>query len=105
LLLRWAGPTPMAVVLFILLTLFFIYILAMARVLLLTRRPRLRPFGSPGGRGDLSGVREPRRPRPPHWPPRAAAAVPEDTQRQESTGPVGYSDSPQQPLRLEDGLA
>lgn len=105
LLLHWAGPIPMAVALFILLTLFFIYALAMARVLLMSRRRRAHPFGGAGGRGDMSGVREPRRPRPPHWPPQAAAVGLEEAERQESSNPVGHSDTPQQPLRLEDGLA
>jgi hypothetical protein len=105
LLLRWAGLTAMTIALFLALTLLFVYIIGLARVLLMARRPRMRPFGGAGGRGDFSGVREPRRPKPPHWPPRAAAVVPEDTEPQESSNPVGYTDAPQQPLRLEDGLA
>lgn len=103
-LLRWAGLNAMTVVLFILLMLFCFYAIAIARAMLLSRRPRTRPFGNGGG-GDWSGEREPRRPHPPSWPPRAAAVMPEDTERQEPTSPVGYSDSPRQPLRLEDGLA
>jgi hypothetical protein len=104
LLLRWAGTTAMTVALFIVLTLLFVYAIGLARVLLMTRRQRMRPFGGGGGggRGEWSGVREPRRPRPPYWPPRAAAAVPEDTEPQEPAGSPGHSDAPQQPLRLEE---
>ncbi|SRR5579885_870091 len=107
LLLRWAGTVAMTIALFLSLSVFFVYAIGMARVLLRARRPRMRPFGNGWnrGRGEWSGVREPRRPRPPYWPPRAAAAVPEDTERQEASGLVGSSDTPQQPLRLEDEIA
>jgi hypothetical protein len=105
-LLRWAGLNAMTAVLFIVLTIVFFYASAIFRAMLLSRRPRMRPFGNGGGgRGDWSGEREPRSPYPPHWPPRAEAATPEDTERQEPINPIGYSDSPRQPLHLEDGLA
>jgi hypothetical protein len=103
LLLRWAGPIPMTIVLFILLSLFFLYAIGLARVLLRARRPRARPFGG-GGRGEWVGVREPRRPRPPYWPPRSAAAVPEDSEHQQTASSAISGETPQQPLRLEDGL-
>jgi hypothetical protein len=105
LLLRWAGLTPMTIALFISLSVFFFYTTVLARALLMARRPRMRPYGGPGGRAGWSGVREPRHPRPPYWPPRAAAAVPEDTEPQEPTRSVGYGESPTPPLRLKDGLA
>lgn len=56
--------------------------------------------------GDWSGAREPRRPRLPFWPARGAAvALPEETEPQMTGSLPGYSSIPQQPLRLEDGLA
>jgi hypothetical protein len=103
-LLHWAGAAAMTIALFFLLAIFFFYGTSLARVLWMTRR-RIRPFGNAGGRGDWSGVREPRRPRPPYWPPRAAAVMPEDTEPPQPASPASYSDSPQHPLRLEDGLA
>ncbi len=96
LLLNRAGPIAMSIALFIVLALLFIYAIGTARALLLTRRPRMRPFGNGWGRGEWSGVREPRRPRPPYWPPRAAAAVPEDSEPQQPTTVPGYSDIPRQ---------
>lgn len=68
-------------------------------------RHSLRPLGDTEGQNDMGGVREPRRPRPPYWPPRAAAIVPEDTERQEPANLMGNSNFPRQPLRLEDGIA
>jgi hypothetical protein len=104
--LRWAGTVAMTIALFLSLSVFFVYALGLARVLLRARRPRTRPCGGGWnrGRGEWSGVREPRRPRPPFWPPRAAAAVPEDTERQQTSSSAGSSDSPRQPLRLEDRI-
>lgn len=93
-LLRWTGLNAMTAVLFIVLTIVFFYTSAIFRAMLLSRRPRMRPFGNGGGgRGDWSGEREPRSPYPPHWPPRAEAATPED-EHQPSSRPVGY-DYPQ----------
>jgi hypothetical protein len=105
LLLRWAGPIPMTIGLFLALTWVFIYVVGLARVLFMSRRPRMRPFGNGGGRGEWSGVREPRRPRPPHWPPRAAAVLPEDDARQEFVSAAEYGDIPQQSLRSEGHIA
>ncbi|HEY7355385.1 MAG TPA: hypothetical protein VH590_02930 [Ktedonobacterales bacterium] len=53
----------------------------------------------------MSSMREPRRPRPPFWPPCAAVVVPEDTESQEFSGSIGASNPPRQPLRLEDRIA
>lgn len=107
LLLRWAGDIAMTIALFILLTLFFFYAIAFARAMLRARRPRAHPFGGGGGgRGEWSGVREPRRPRPPNWPPRAAAVVPETSEEQPAPNAIEQSDPhPSQPLRSENDVA
>lgn len=78
----------------------------------LSRRQRLRPFASvqdqgasAQDRGNWGNVREPRHPKPPSWPPQAAAAIPEDREREEPTRAIAFSDGRQDVLRLEDGLA
>lgn len=95
----------MIVAIFLLLAWLAFCIIMLIRPLSVPRRHRLSLPGGTEDQGERSGVREPRRPRPPYWPPRAAAAVPEDTERQESTTSTGHSDAPQQPLRLEDNIA
>ena len=103
-LLRWAGLNAMTAVLFIVLTIVFFYASAIFRAMLLSRRPRTRPFGNGGGgRGDWSGEREPRSPYPPSWPPRAEAATPEDTEQPPLSRPVGYDyPQPSQSFRPEN---
>jgi hypothetical protein len=99
----------MIFVILLLLAWFLLCIILLIRPGSPSPRRSLRLLSSPGNQGNnqgkWSGVREPRRPRPPYWPPRAASVVPEDTARQESSGLAGSSDSPRQPLRLEDGIA
>ncbi|HEY7357763.1 MAG TPA: hypothetical protein VH590_14900 [Ktedonobacterales bacterium] len=106
-LLHQAGPLPMTISLFFLLAWFSFCVIMLIRSAAISRRSRPRPFGNGWnrGQGEWSGVREPRRPRPPFWPPRAAAAIPEDAESQESGSAVGYSNAPRQPLRLEDEIA
>ncbi|HLJ80634.1 MAG TPA: hypothetical protein VKT52_04040 [Ktedonobacterales bacterium] len=84
------GPVATTVVLFVLLTAAFWLALSLLLALLASRRLRGRspgggrrprwwwPFGRNrrNGRGQ-GGVREPRRPRPPFFPPRAAAVEPD----------------------------
>jgi membrane-associated protease RseP (regulator of RpoE activity) len=107
LLLHWAGSSAMTIALFILLILFFFYAIAIARAMLTARRYRARPFGrGGGGQGEWSGVREPRRPRPPNWPPRAEAVVPETSEEQPASDAIGQSDPHHsQPLRSKDDVA
>ena len=93
-LLRWAGLNAMTAVLFIALTILSFYAAAIVRAMLLSRRPRARPFRPGGGGGDWSGEREPRNPYPPHWPPRAEAVTPEDAEQPPPNHPIGY-DVPQ----------
>jgi hypothetical protein len=77
-LLLWRlGPTAMLIVLFVLLLALFFFLTGLLRSLQFTRRRwGPGPSGQGGPGPDLSGVREPRRPRQPHWPPRAAAVDP-----------------------------
>ena len=106
-LLRWAGLNAMTVALFILLTVFFFYAAAILRAMLLSRRPRMRPFGggNGGGRGDWSGEREPRNPYPPHWPPRAETITPEEGEQPRSARPAGYEyPHPSQSFRPENNI-
>ncbi len=102
----------MIVVLFLLLGWLCFCILLLIWSLFVARSPYLHPLGrslsrrwEQGEPGEESGVREPRRPRPPYWPPRAATAIPTDSRLQETSSLPGYSSSSRQPLRLEDGLA
>src|SRR5579859_6933402 len=79
-----AGPVVTAVVMFVLLTAALLLAFSLTLSLLASRRFRGQllgggrghrqwwPFGQ-NGRG-MGGVREPRRPRPPFFPPRTAAA-------------------------------
>jgi hypothetical protein len=103
-LLRWAGLNAMTAVLFIVLTIVFFYASAIFLTMLRMRRPRMRPFGNGGGgRGDWSGEREPRSPYPPHWPPRAEAATPEDTEQQPFSRRAGYDyPQPSQPFHPDN---
>jgi hypothetical protein len=91
LLLLRAGPVPMLAALLVQFTLLFFVLLSILRATLTARRLRrhMQGGGWPGGPGprgprpdgwprDLGGTREPRRPFPPHMPPRAAAAEPEN---------------------------
>jgi len=104
-LLRQIGLTAMTIALFLLLTVLCFYGIAIARAFLRSRRPRARPFGNGGGRGEWSGVREPRRPRPPNWPPRAAAVVPE-AEEQPAPDAIGQRDPRHsQPLHSKDDVA
>ena len=75
----------------------------------LSRQQRLRVFASarikaPAHKigGDWGNVREPRHPKPPYWPPQAAAAIPEDREREEPARAIAFSDVPQETLRLEE---
>jgi hypothetical protein len=82
LVLRLLGTTAMMIALFVLLLILFFFLAGWLRRLLRSRRGwRQGPFRRRGNGPDLSGVREPRRPRQPYWPPRAAAADP-DTEQQ-----------------------
>jgi hypothetical protein len=103
-LLRWAGLNTMTAVLFIVLTIVFFYASAIFLAMLRMRHPRMRPFGNGGGgRGDWSGAREPRSPYPPHWPPRAEAATPEDTEQQPLSRHAGYDyPQPSQPFHPDN---
>lgn len=104
-LLRWAGLNAMTVALFIVLTVFFFYAAAIFRAFLLARRPRMRPFGGGNGGGDWSGEREPRRPHPPYWPPRAETITPEENEQPKPSRPVGYDyPDPSQPFRTENNI-
>ena len=79
-----AAPVVTAVVMFVLLTAALLLAFSLTLSLLASRRFRVQllgggrghrqwwPFGQ-NGRG-MGGVREPRRPRPPFFPPRTAAA-------------------------------
>ncbi len=83
-LLRWAGLNAMTAALFIVLTICSFYAGSIFRAMLQARRRRMRPFGNGG---DWSGEREPRNPHPPHWPPRAEALTPEETEQPQSSRP------------------
>ncbi len=78
LVLRLLGTTAMMIVLFVLLLVVFFFLTGLLRSLMRSRGGWGRgPFGRGGNGPDLSGVREPRRPRQPYWPPRAAAVDPD----------------------------
>jgi hypothetical protein len=94
----------MYIVIFVLLAWFLFCFLLLLWPASASRNHLPHTLGRIEDRSGLSGVREPRRPRPPHWPPRAAAVVPEDTESQ-LTDLTGYSNTPQHSLRLKDGLA
>ncbi len=76
------GITALAIVVFLLLAIIFFILLGLVPTRVVTSPPPppwLRPRG-PGGRrgsGDGSGVREPRRPRPPYMPPMAEELDPD----------------------------
>ena len=73
-----AGPFATTLVLFIFLSWLAALAPAILRARLATRRfpPRMWPWNRGNG-WDTSGVREPRRPRPPRMPPAAAVAEPD----------------------------
>lgn len=75
-----AGTFVTTLVLLILLTWLAVLALAVLRARLATRRfPPHMTLGNRGNGWDPTGVREPRRPRPPYMPPAAAAAEPDRT--------------------------
>ena len=97
----------MVIVIIFLLAWFVFCIIMFIRPASISRRQPLLPLGraqdrSAPDRGDLGGVREPRHPKSPRWPAQAAAVVPEENEREEPVRSIGYSDSPQQTLRLEE---
>ncbi len=97
----------MAIVIVFLLAWFVFCIIMFVWPASISRRQPLLPLGrgqdqNAPDRGDLGGVREPRRPKSPHWPAQAAAAVPEENEQRKPGSSVGYNDSPRQPLRLEE---
>lgn len=73
-----AGSFATTLVLLVFLSWLSAIVLAMLRARMATHRfpPRRRPRNRGNG-WDTSGVREPRRPRPPYMPPAAAAADPD----------------------------
>ncbi|HLV98928.1 MAG TPA: hypothetical protein VKT82_09650 [Ktedonobacterales bacterium] len=86
----------MVFVVFLLLTWLIFCLILLLRPGTISRLDFLRPVGDTetvGGaesRGDMSGVREPRRPKPSYWPPQAAAAIPEDGTQPETSSAPGY---------------
>jgi len=84
----------MVMAIFLLLAWLAFCIIMLIRPLPVSRRQRLSPLADTEDQGEWSGVREPRRPWPPNWPPRAAAAIPDDSKRQEPSNPVEYRDTP-----------